>query len=111
MLPAELVPVAFSLIERFDKNTSDIMLTAGLNKKLGTHGLNISEINAVAAQKGMNFSEAMAIVEEDGWKYDIFWHDGESYVCSSFVAAIWKAAGMFGDTPQNAAEWSPKDLY
>jgi hypothetical protein len=39
----------------------------------------------------------MALTEEDGWKYEGFYHDGESMVCSSFVAAIWKAAGLFGD--------------
>ena len=53
----------------------------------------------------------MAFVEKDGWKYEGFYHDGEAYVCSSFVARIWKAAGMFGDDFVNAAEWSPKDVY
>lgn len=53
----------------------------------------------------------MALTEEDGWKYEGFYHDGESMVCSSFVAAIWKAAGLFGDVKINAVEWLPKDVY
>jgi hypothetical protein len=53
----------------------------------------------------------MALTEVDGWKYEGFYHDGESMVCSSFVAAIWKAAGLFGDVYINAVEWLPKDIY
>ena len=53
----------------------------------------------------------MAIVEEDGWKYEGQYHDGESMVCSSFVAAVCKAAGLFGDKYINAVEWTPKDVY
>ena len=53
----------------------------------------------------------MALTEVDGWKYEGFYHDGESMVCSSFVAAIWKAAGLFEDVYINAVEWLPKDIY
>jgi len=59
----------------------------------------------------MNITEAMAIVEQDGWKYDFFYHDGEAYVCSSFVIKIWMAAGIFGDLEINAVEWGPNDVY
>jgi len=78
---------------------------------MGTHGLNISGIEAEASKKGMNITEVMAIVEEDGWKYEGQYHDGESMVCSSFVAAVWKAAGLFGGKYINAVEWTPKDVY
>ena len=53
----------------------------------------------------------MAMTEVDGWKYKGMFHDGEAYVCSSFVAAVWKAAGIFGDNYINAVEFSPKDVY
>jgi len=33
----------------------------------------------------------MAQPEIDGWEYS----DGKSYVCSCYVAGIWKAAGLF----------------
>jgi hypothetical protein len=36
--------------------------------------------------------------EKDGWLYEgIEPRDGESYVCSSYIVAIFKAAGLFGD--------------
>lgn len=111
VLPHELVPVAFSMIEKFDLNLTDIFFTQSLNFKLGTKGLNISEIAVEAAKTGNNVSSVMAMTEEDGWQYTGQWHDGESYVCSSYVTALWKAAGIFGDNYVNAVEWGPKDVY
>lgn len=65
-----------------------------------------------AYQQGMQIDEAMAIVEQDGWRYDF---DGQtdvlSYVCSAYVAAIYKAAGVFGDMDINAVEFGTRDVY
>ena len=101
------------MIERITKNTTDIFFTEALNFHLFGEDkhYNISQIAAEAATRGQNVSEVMAIVEKDGWKYDGQYHDGLAYVCSSYVAALWKAAGMFDDLDINAAEWSPKDVY
>jgi hypothetical protein len=35
--------------------------------------------------------------------------DGESYVCSAFVAALYKAAGLLGDV--HGTEFTPRDVY
>lgn len=54
----------------------------------------------------------MAIVEQDGWIYSgIEPRDGESYVCSAFVAGLYRAAGLFGDYEINATEFTPRDVY
>lgn len=111
MLPKDLVPVAFSILEHITKNTTDIFFSASLNKKLGTQGLNISGIAAASGEKGLKIADVMAMVEEDGMKYTGFWHDGEAMVCSAYVAALWKAGGVFGDKEVNAVEFTPKDLY
>jgi len=110
LLPEELVPIVFAMIEKFDSNLTDTFFTQSLNKKLGTEGLNISGIAAEGAKRGLTVSEVMALVEMDGWKYTGEYHDGESMVCSCFVAALWKNAGLF-DGEVNAVEWSPKDVY
>ena len=39
----------------------------------------------------------MALPEIDGWQYS----DGESYVCSSFVAAVYRAGGLLIDIEAN----------
>ena len=54
----------------------------------------------------MTFGELMAVVERDEWVYS----DGPSLVCSSFVAAMYKAGGLIFDSIQ-ATEMTPKDVY
>lgn len=110
VLPKDLVTVAFSMIEKIDRNLTDTFFTSALNKHLGTEKLNITEIADEASTRGLNVSDVMAIVEQDGWEYSGEYHDGESMVCSAFVAALWKAAGLF-DGSVNAVEWGPKDVY
>jgi len=48
-----------------------------------------------------------SIVEVDGWEYS----DGVSMVCSAYVAAMYKAAGLFDDMEINAVEFTPRDVY
>ena len=45
------------------------------------------------AERNMTFGDLMAIPEKDGWVYS----DGESMVCSSFVAACYRAGGLLID--------------
>lgn len=111
VLPKALVPVVFSLLERIDKNVTDIFFSEALNIRLGTKGLNITEIAVEAGKRNMTISDLMAVVEEDSFRYQGLYHDGYAMVCSSFVTAMWKAAGLFGDLPINAVEWGPKDVY
>jgi len=61
----------------------------------------------MAADMGMDLQEVMAMPEIDGWEY----YDGVSYVCSSYVTAMYKAAGLFGDVYVNATEFHPRDVY
>lgn len=45
--------------------------------------------------------------EQDSWVYS----DGPSMVCSSFVAAIWKAGGLYNGLTIQATEFTPRDVY
>ena len=52
----------------------------------------------------------MAQVEVEGWVYSgIQPRDGVSYVCSAYVAAAYKAAGLLGSI--NGPEFTPRDVY
>ena len=85
-----------SLFEKVNKKNVDIFFTDGLNLRLATKDLNIAEITALAASKDMTIEDVMAMAEKDGWEYSGEQpRDGLSYVCSAFVAALWKAGGLF----------------
>jgi len=43
----------------------------------------------------------------DEWRYP----DGPSLVCSSFVTAMYKAAGLFDPYTVQATEFTPRDIY
>lgn len=60
----------------------------------------------------MSIQDVMAMVEQDGWIYSGEEpRDGLSYVCSAYVAAHYKAAGLFDDLEINATEFTPRDVY
>ena len=52
----------------------------------------------------------MAIIEVEGWEYEGMQpRDGRSYVCSSFVAAVYQAGGLLNNI--NGPEFTPRDVY
>ena len=66
----------------------------------------------LAAQNNMSLLDVFAMPEQDGWVYTgIEPVDGLSYVCSAYVTALFKAAGVFGDLEVNATEFHPMDVY
>lgn len=59
----------------------------------------------------MSIQDVMAMTEKDGWEYHGFTPDGISLVCSSYVAAMYRAAGLFDDMEISPAEFAPRDVY
>ena len=56
--------------------------------------------------------ELMAVPEKDHWVYEgITPRDGWSYVCSAYVAAMYKVAGLFDGHEVEGTEFTPKDVY
>lgn len=69
--------------------------------------MTLSEISEVIVKRNISFPELFAMVEKEGWVYN----DGVSYVCSAFVAACYKRAGLFKGNEIEATEFTPKDVY
>lgn len=103
----EAVLLAFTVLEKIAKGVTDMMLTEGLNLRLGTKGLSLPQIVIEAAKRNIKFEEVLAIPEKEGWEYS----DGVNYVCSCFVVAFYKHGGMFGDLEIEPNEFTPKDVY
>jgi len=60
----------------------------------------------------MSLEDVMAMVELDSFRYTgLGPKDGYSFVCSAYVAAMYKVAGLFGDFEINATEFSPAEVY
>ncbi len=67
---------------------------------------------ATVIDKNVTFEELMTIPEEDTWNY-LNPNDGPvAYSSSSFVASVYRAAGLFDDNISiNAAEFTVRDIY
>lgn len=79
-----------------------------LNKRLNTtEYMNLNEIANEVGRRNMTIGDLFAQKEEDGWMYS----DGYSYVCSAFVAGVYKAGGLFDDLTIQATEFTPRDVY
>ncbi len=112
LLAPTFVPVLWNLVSMVDSDVSDMMFGKAINFHLGTTGLSIPQLAARASEEGKSLEDLIAVVEQDGWEYTgEHPRDGLSYVCSSYVTAHYKAAGLFGDNEINAVEFTPKDLY
>lgn len=70
------------------------------------------ELVGVAAQNNKTIDEVIAEVEIDGWMYSgVQPRNTTSYVCSAYVVAMYKAAGLLKDYDIQATEFTPRDLY
>ena len=112
LLPRNFGPIMFAVLERVAPETAYVFFTSALNKRLGVEGKNIAEIAAIAASRDMSIDDVMAMPEIDGWEYTgELPRDGLSYVCSAYVAAMYKAAGLFQGFNIQATEFTPRDVY
>lgn len=112
ILAKEFVPVMFKLIEDIKPTVAYNFFTEALNKRLGVDGKNISEIAMLAAEQNMSVEDVMAITEEDFWVYTGQKpRDGWNWVCSAYVAAMYKEAGLFGDMEIQSTEFATMDIY
>ena len=111
-LAHEFIPIVFSALEKIVPSVIDTFYTQALNKRTSTQGYSVSQIAGWGATKGLSVQDIMSMPEQDGWEYTGETpRDGESMVCSAYVAAVWKAGGLFDPYNINATEWSPKDVY
>jgi len=109
VLSPQLLAPVFALVEYISSEGAIEIFTSGLNMRLngGTQNWTVSEIAEYIYAHNLTFEDLYAQVEQDSWVY----YDGPSLVCSSFVIALWRSAGLFDGLTIQATEFLPKDIY
>jgi hypothetical protein len=117
-LSSEFFMVLMQLVEDFLQyfTGTDFLTTdfwgQGLNHRLGTVGLNITEAYMVAGKRGLSFTDLVDLPEQDSWIYQFSGNrSGPSMVCDVFVAQMYKVAGLFGNMDIQATEFTNWDVY
>lgn len=70
LLPAGLVTIVFSMIDKILPNVTDVFINQALNHRLGVKGLNMEQLFAEAARQNKTLEDVMAMVEIEGWEYE-----------------------------------------
>lgn len=65
----QLIEVIFNLLEGIDASITNLLLAEGLNIRLGTTGLDLTQIADTAAARNMSFAQLMSVPEQDSWVY------------------------------------------
>lgn len=106
-MSSEHLLLAITIIEKLKPELAMTFLGHSINMRLGTSNLTTSQVVDELSRRNMTYEEALIIPEKDDWLY----YDGENWVCSSFIAGIYKASGLFGNLDIEAHEFVPKDIY
>jgi hypothetical protein len=106
-LPKEFLYIGLHLMYELLPSVIDSFFLEAMNQRLGTEKLTFREVVKETSKRGKTLAELMAEPEIDGWMYS----DGYSYVCSSFLIAMYKAAGLFPGIEIQGVEFGPKDVY
>ena len=107
ILEPEFLTVGLAIAETIIPGAITSIYGEAMNLRLGTLNLTIPQLQEEAAKKNQTLLQVMTIPEMDGWWYS----DGLSYVCSSFVLAMYKQAGILGSLKLQGTEFTPKDVY
>lgn len=113
----DIVEVLFAGLERVDYDFIEEIFNQAMNIRLGTSGLNVSDILQEADVQGIPRPQLPVIVEEDTFLYNTSRYgvqtQGLSMVCCVFVCEMWKHAGIFDEVKQqiNCAEFTNWDDY
>lgn len=92
-ISSELMTLVMVLMDRLDHPIAHSTFLQALNNRLGTKGLRMQEIINQCISKNITLGQLLSLVELDSYKYET--SSGVSLVCSSFVIAVYKAAGLF----------------
>ncbi|KAK8527247.1 hypothetical protein V6N12_054468 [Hibiscus sabdariffa] len=108
-LDAHLVASAMTVWSQMQPEYAANLWNEGLNKRLGTQGLNLSDILVETEKRGSSFDQLLTVPEQDDWMYS----DGKSTSCIAFILEMYKEAGLFDPIADSiqVTEFTIKDAY
>ncbi|XP_061370399.1 uncharacterized protein LOC133313094 [Gastrolobium bilobum] len=108
-LDANVVACVMTIWSQLQPEYAANMWNEALNKRLGTKGLDLSEVLVEVEKRGSSFDELLAIPEQDDWVYS----DGKSTSCIAFILEMYKEAGLFDPIASSVqvTEFTIKDAY
>ncbi|CAL5190604.1 unnamed protein product [Lathyrus oleraceus] len=108
-LDANVVACVMTIWSQLKPEYAGNMWNEALNKRLGTKGLDLSEVLVEVERRGSSFDELLTIPEQDDWTYS----DGKSTSCVAFILAMYKEAGLFDPIASSiqVTEFTIKDAY
>lgn len=108
-LDAHLVASFMTVWSQMQPEYAANMWNEALNKRLGTEGLDLSDVLVEVEKRGSSFDKLLAVPELDDWIYS----DGKSTSCIAFILEMYKEAGLFGPLASSiqVTEFTIKDAY
>ncbi|XP_027331433.1 uncharacterized protein LOC113846900 [Abrus precatorius] len=108
-LDANVVACVMTIWSQVQPEYAASMWNEALNKRLGTKGLDLSEILVEVEKRGSSFDELLTIPEHDDWVYS----DGKSASCIAYILEMYKKAGLFDPIASSVqvTEFTIKDAY
>ncbi|CAN7038965.1 unnamed protein product [Brassica rapa subsp. trilocularis] len=108
-LDSHLVASFMTVWSKMQPDYAANMWNEALNKRLGTKGLDLSDVLVEVEKRGSSFDKLLAIPEQDDWIYS----DGKSTSCIAFILEMYKEAGLFGSLADSiqVTEFTLKDAY
>ncbi|KAJ8754674.1 hypothetical protein K2173_010765 [Erythroxylum novogranatense] len=108
-LDAHLVASVMTVWSQMQPAYAANLWNEALNKRLGTEGLNLSDVLVEVEKRGSSFGELLTIPEQDDWVYA----DGKSTSCIAFILELYKEAGLFNPIASSiqVTEFTIKDAY
>ncbi|KAG2310608.1 hypothetical protein Bca52824_022165 [Brassica carinata] len=108
-LDSHLVASFMTVWSKMQPDYAANMWNEALNKRLGTEGLDLSDVLVEVEKRGSSFDKLLAIPEQDDWIYS----DGKSTSCIAFILEMYKEGGLFGSLADSVqvTEFTIKDAY
>lgn len=109
-LSPDHITMFMDILEKIEetKLKATYFFSSPMNARLGTKGLNISEIGLECSKRGLILEEVFAMPELESYFEN---YGEENWVCSAIVMKVYMEAGVLNHLDILPSEFLPRDIY